>query len=971
MLTNRNDVRPIALALVIASLGFADPPVGPPSPEVERESFRLADPALTIELVAAEPVVESPVAMAWDETGALFVAEMSDYPDATTSGKIKRLEDRDGDGLYEHATVFAAGLPFPNSVLPWKGGVLVTAAPNLWYFRDQDGDGIAERRDVLVTGFAEGNQQLRANGLNWGLDNWVYGANGRSGGALRRPDRPRGEAVSIARNDFRFKPGGGPIEAIAGFSQFGLPHDDLGERFPSWNTAPIRHVVLEESTLARNPRLAAAETVAAILDPNDGGRVFPIAPAPRTFNGESFGYFNASCGPTIYRGDALPDAYRGNAFVCEPLTSLVHRRVLEADGQTYLARRVEVGKEFLASSHSWFRPVNLATGPDGAIYVADFCRALVEHPAFVAERLRGGVDFREGHEHGRIWRIRPRASKPRSPEAKLRAASSDALIASLSHPNGWRRDTAQRLLVERRDMKTAAALIHAASTARGALGRIHALWSLEGIDALNNECLLIALRDPDARVRAQALILTRERGKPGGPLEAVVLGLADDPDPRVRFRCAIALGGVETAEALGALSRIAHRDADDPWVRLAVLSGLNNQEGRFLSMWIADDPDRLDRPTPGQARLLEQLAETLGVSRSESDVETALDAITASVDDRGLSGRLALLSGLANGLARSGAPLAELRKAPPPEWRDSLLALDAVLRQARALAESGTQSVDSRGRAIEALTKAGAEDIDDLIVALLDVNQPVEVQSAAARGLAERGDPALAAKALKGWETRATATRRGLLAALVRSGPLADVLIRAVADETVPLSELDPATREALRRQPDPAVRQRAEAMLKAAPGSDRAEVVRHFEPALELDGNPERGAAIFEKNCMVCHQRQGRGARVGPDLSGVAGRPRATLLTDILDPSREVAPDAINYMVVTNNGRVLDGLLVAETPTSVRLRRAEGAEDTVLRSEIAELRGSGRSLMPEGLEQNLSAQDLADLIELLRRPGP
>ena len=225
----------------------------------------------------------------------------------------------------------------------------------------------------------------------------IYAANGRSDGAVRSPNDPPAKAVSIQSPRFAVPPGGATgtraeatnVEAIAGFSQFGLAHDDWGNRFPSWNTVPVRHVVLEQLTLDRNPYLAETSCVASILDMADGGRIFSISPAQARFNRESVAFFNASCGPMIERGGLLPDAYHGNAFVCEPLSNLVHRRVLEPDGVTFVARRVEQGKEFLASSDPAFRPVNLATGPDGALYIVDMYRELVEHPQFVPESVRG------------------------------------------------------------------------------------------------------------------------------------------------------------------------------------------------------------------------------------------------------------------------------------------------------------------------------------------------------------------------------------------------------------------------------------------------------------------------------------------------------------------------------------------------------------------------------------------------------
>ncbi len=239
-------------------------------------------------------------------------------------------------------------------------------------------------------------------------------------------------------------------EAIAGFSQFGLAHDDWGNRFPSWNTIPIRHVVLEQQSLDRNPYLAETSSIASILDPADGGRIFGISPVQARFNRESVAYFNASCGPTIERGDLLPAVYHGNAFVCEPLTNLVHRRVLEPTGVTFVARRVEDGREFLASSDPAFRPVNLATGPDGALYVVDMYRELVEHPQFVPESARDSVDFRRWHDRGRIWRIRPKAMPhDRVHRPELSKADLAKLVGLLGHADGWWRSTAQRLIVER------------------------------------------------------------------------------------------------------------------------------------------------------------------------------------------------------------------------------------------------------------------------------------------------------------------------------------------------------------------------------------------------------------------------------------------------------------------------------------------------------------------------------------------
>ena len=560
---SRPSVRHFAwLGLLLATSTIrADVP--PRTPAEERTTFRLADPGLTLTLVASEPEVVSPVAIAWDEHGGLFVAEMIDYPTGSKSGRVKRLEDRDGDGLYEHATVYAEGLPFPNGVLPYKGGVFVTAAPDLWYLKDIDGDGKADERRVVLTGFGEGNPQLRANGLTWGLDNWIYGADGRSEGEIRRPGDPPEKAVSIRHRDFRFRPSTGEVEAIAGFSQFGLPRNDWGDRFPSWNTVPWRHVVLEESTLARNPYLAEPNGVAEILDPADDNRLFAISPPQTTFNRESVTTFNASCGPTIYRGHLLGAAYLGNAFVCESLTNLVHRRTLEPSGPTFLARRTELGREFLASDDRAFRPVNLATGPDGALYVVDFYREMVEHPQFVPEDLRKSVDFRRWKDRGRIWRIAPAGMPPRPVVAPRGPAEAGDLVTLLGDPNGWVRDTAHRILVERGESSGAVPMLVRASTASDRLGRLHALATLDGLGALDDTTRARSLRDKDPGIRAVAARLSH--GRPA--LARDLVALADDPSIRVRLQAArrgwATSRATKAARGAGSCPNCRARDVED------------------------------------------------------------------------------------------------------------------------------------------------------------------------------------------------------------------------------------------------------------------------------------------------------------------------------------------------------------------------------------------------------------------------
>ncbi|HEV3021897.1 MAG TPA: PVC-type heme-binding CxxCH protein, partial [Pirellulales bacterium] len=707
-------------------------------------TFRLADNKLTVELAAAEPLLDSPVAVAWDADGRMYVAEMSDYPVGPTSGRVRLLTDLDGDGRYDEATVFAEKLNFPNGVLCWHGGVFVTAAPDVLYLKDTDGDGRADERRVVWTGFAEGNQQLRANGLVWGLDNWIYGANGRSDGEIRRPDAPASEAVSIRTRDFRFSPDGQRFEAIPGQSQFGQTRDDWGRRFLSWNTIAIRHALLDPSTLDSRPQLATA-AIRDIADPADGGHVYPISPRPKTFNREATDFYNALCGLSIYRGDALGENYSGNAFVGESLTNLVHRRVLKADGPTFISSRGEAEREFLASADSWFHPVNTATGPDGALYVVDFYRRWVEHPQFVAAGLRDGVDWREGERHGRIWRIR-RAGASVSPKpTRLSEVGTADLVTELGDANGWRRDTAQRLLIERADPASTGLLRKTALDSQSDLARLHALWTLDGLNGLDESTLLAALADRRPDVREQALRLAAARPSPSGQLTAAAL--SNDPSLAVRFRLALSVDRLTEDEKLAVWVALARQPDADPWLWLVVPAALDDHLAwPFLKRLVQEEPAWLSAPAPQQAAFLRQIA---GMLHDDAQVVDLLSLIKAAAPRNLGAGHLAMLAGL------SQATLVDNRS-----LRQWLAVNEASRTTIRSAIEAARRmAIDARAKIFERCDAIRVVGLDDetgaasLLLGLISAEQPQEVQSSAATVLGQIADADMARLMLAGWNT--------------------------------------------------------------------------------------------------------------------------------------------------------------------------------------------------------------------------
>jgi putative membrane-bound dehydrogenase-like protein len=961
-------------------LAASSPAASPLSPADELKSFQLADPNLTVDLVAAEPDVRAPVAVAWDADGRMFVAEMTDYPSGPVNGRIRLLEDRNGDGRYEHGTIFATNLAFPNGITPWRNGVLVTAAPHIWFLADTNGDGSADVREKVLTGFAEGNQQLRVNGLFWGIDNWIYGANGRSDGEVKWADGWRADAtntsgtsvpLSIRRHDFRFRPDTRQFEVIAGNSQFGMGHDDWGNRFPVFNNTPIRHVVVEDRYLARQPSLAGIDNVPSISPANDGNRVFALTP-PTLLIPQPIGFFTSACGPSVYRGTMLPEAYRGNYFVCEPVQNVVQRRVLKPNGPTFLAEYADAEvapvalrpetarsasrptltpREFLASTDRWFHGVFMATGPDGALYIVDFYRDLVEHPHWVAPELRDKVDWRKGEEHGRIWRVRAKNAKV-ADAPKLSRASNPQLVQALENENGWIRDTAHRLLVERNGRDAVPALRELARKGAKAQSRVHALNTLEGLGVNDMNVLLACLRDADARVREHAARLAERYLASAYVAPAVqeqlrktVLAMTSDDDAGVRLQIACSLGALADDEArLAALTRLTQHAGLDQWQSIAILASAGQRPwllARRISKTAA-------APSEEQLALLERAARVIAAGTNAEDKEELMVWLANWPRIE----RVAVAAAFADGLPA--------KPASKETGRGRLLATMG----ASAVETARNPDAPLRIR-LAAVRLMGAEES----ARLLNASEPEPLQVAAVRSIMDSDQARAIQTAFALWDRLAKSVRRQLVASSPRSRHAALELLQAVTAERVAFVEVDPATRQALEKSSDAEVKSRAIELFKRAVSPDREAVVQKYQAALKLKGDRARGAAVFEKNCTVCHQMQGIGAKVGPDLSGTGQQPRETLLVQILDPSRQVLPDFVAYNAETKSADTYTGFIANESATTVTLRRANEPDITLQRSELKELKTSGKSLMPDGMEAAINEQDMADLIEFLRWP--
>jgi putative membrane-bound dehydrogenase-like protein len=955
------------------------PRIRPLEPAAALASFRIHE-GFRLEPVAVEPLVTDPVSVCYDADGRLYVAEMRGYPfpEKTPTGNITRLEDRDGDGRFEGRTVFVDGLSWPTGIVPYDDGVFIAVAPDILYAKDTNGDGVADVKTVMFTGFGTENVQGLLNGLLWGPDGWIYGVTSSNGGEIRSPSNPSAKPVSVRGRDFRFRPDGSSFEAISGGGQFGHSFDDWGHRFTCNNSNHIRQIVLPSRELERNPALLPPAVLLDIPAEGAAAPVFRISPPEpwrvvrtrqRVSDPEmrkrlppteffAFGFFTSATGVTIYRGSAYPEQYRGNVFVGDAGGNLVHRKFLSVRGSTYLATRADRDVEFLASTDNWFRPVNFANTPDGTLLIVDMYRETIEHPWSIPEPIQKHLDLTSGRDRGRLYNlVADGASRHRSP--RLGRALTAELVAPLADSDAWWRETAQRLLIERRDASAVPLLKEMASRRPTALGRMHALWTLDTLDSLDSKALIPGLEDPEPRVREQSAKLAERRIARDADLLAKLLTLADDPDPMVRFQVALSLGDShDDPRVIPALASIAVRDAADIWTRTAVLSSIPGKSSDMIEALAARSKGFFETD-PGRS-CLDELAIMVGAGRDESGIGRLIGRLVVSGADSRLLTRVVLAVG--RGLKRSGGSPAGLRGGPASGRIGKLL-------EEAAQVAPGDGPIDRRLPAIALLAMLEPTRAITILPGLLDSRQPGQVQLAALQGLGGLSDPSVGALVLSQWRSMSPTVRREAAEVLFARRDRLDSLLSAIESKALAPADIDPDRARQLRMHKDPQVRSRAVKVLGAESASprDRLAVLDSFRTALALAGRPENGKAVFIKTCSTCHRAFGQGTDVAPDLATVTGRSPEDLLMHILDPNREVAPNYMNYNVATTDGRVVSGIIASESATALTLRRAEGATDVVPRSQIETVASTGLSLMPEGLEKGLSAQDLADLIAFLK----
>jgi putative membrane-bound dehydrogenase-like protein len=930
-----------------------------PPPKSPAESLAAIDvkPGFAVQLIASEPLIVDPVAIDWGADGKLWVVEMHDYPTGLDGNwkpgsRVKFLEDTNGDGKYDQATLVIDGIPFATGVTAWRGGALVCTAPDILFVQP----GSAPRK--VFSGFVPENYQARVNSLTLGLDNWIYGANGLLGGTIHGV--AGGKEVDIRGRDFRLNPDTGAVEPVSGLTQQGRARDDWGNWFGCDNSVLAWHYPMPDHYVRRNPHVPAPTPRVAIARGGDPDLLFPISRTLERFNHpESANRATSVCGLGVYRDTLFGAEYHQNLFVCEAVHNLVRRLVPQPDGLTFAAARApDEGKdEFLASRDNWFRPVQARTGPDGALYVVDMYRFVIEHPRWIPAARLAQLDVRAGADKGRIYRVVPQGAKL-SPPPNLRKLSTTKLVAALDTPNGTVRDLAHLELTQRGDPAALRPLQEFARQAKQPAVRLQALCVLAGLQAVTPIHLVNALSDPHPAVRANAIRLSepffRIQHPAAETLTAALLKLTDDSDLTVRYQLALSLGEWSDPRAGEALARLAVRDLGDAWMRAAMISSASDHAAKILESVLTASPG-----TKGRGDMINQLVAT-GVGAGKKESLLMVSRAIANRRGRPEAWQLTALKSLLDALDRKG--ISDL----DPGISSATFA--PVLDWARELAVATATADALREPAIRLLARTPERQADDLklLVALVDRPGSARIQAAVFDTLKRARNSQVPSLLLAGWPQRAPSQRQACLAALLSREEWSQELLAAVAKNTVAVSEISPENRQRLLTHRNQAIQQLAGELFKAGT-SNRKEILAKYQSALTSTGDSARGGEVFAKTCASCHALRGQGHDVGPNLAALTDKTPADWLLAILDPNAIVEPRFVAYNIETRDDRSLSGIVSAETATTLTLIQGSGVTEKILRSDIASLRASGLSLMPDGLEQVIPPQDMADLIAYLK----
>jgi putative membrane-bound dehydrogenase-like protein len=907
-------------------------------------------PGFRVEVVAGQGMIAGPVAMAFDENGRLFVAESHDWPGRGNPfqklGRIRVLEDTDGDGTFDSSSLYAQDLPAPTALTCYNGGLFVAAGPEIIFLKE----GIETRKTIFsgfggMTNFGRESSGV-LNSLNWGLDNRIHCGSAGAGGNIITATVPGAEAVPLGENDFAFDPASPELLVEAGTAQTSLCFDNTGRRYVGGLVWPFSWPTFEPRYLERNPFYAGPDARIGIVSavtpvyrfkspqPFKPWTVRP--PQPRGDVLEPV-WVKQARGAVVYRGNAFPSNYLENVFIPEAEARVIHRAILVENGLGYSALRAadEQNGEFLFSTDTNFCPMQVVNAPDGGLYVAD---------------------WQNGGDSGRILRIVPAGFRsPKPPQ--LGKAKTMELATTFTNLNGWHRDTAARLLYEKYDMAVVTLLTNMFNNSRLPLTRLHALYALDGPGAVREAQVVKALQDADSRVRERAVVLAEEFT--GSDSVWSQLGtMVYDPSMRVRYQLAFSLGQFQRPNRARLLTQLLLPFPENTWMQEAALSSLV-QGGSEVLVALADTPAW--RGSATGLEFLEELARMVGTEGNWDGAKQVMDFLDRSQFERMTTFRI--LYGLGDGLLHTLSSLDLI----DPNFRLQRLYEDAVIasNDPNLPAELRVAAIHVRG--VRPHIESDREAYDPPI---LDPTEPQSLQSATIWLMAKYDGWMSVTNLVNRWSSLNPVCRNDVLNEMVSWSGWLRMVLAWVDEGRVQTSDFDSTQLNILRTWPDEAIRDWALRLFGPVPGR-HPELVQQFRGALGAAGNVARGRQLFVNRCANCHQCADTGQVFGPDLTKARNWSRERILSAILEPNAQVTPHYETQVMAARSGEVRTGILRNDNTKSLTLRQPGGNSEVWPRLAVAWSTRQSWSLMPEGLERGLGVDDMASLLAYLTAGGP
>ena len=958
------------------------------------------EPGFEVELIASDPLIADPVDMEIDEYGRLYVLEMHGYPlDKSGVGQVMLLSDTDGDGQMDKSTTFADSLILPYGIMRWKKGLIVSDPPHLYYLEDTTGNGKADIKEIMLTGFALTNAHMTASNPLYGLDNWIYLTSEHGGGykvyeelfndkgsAIRYPQNP--DAPQLPKEGtgrtVRFRPDTYQLESTSGKTQYGHGFTQWGDHILGNNSHHVYHEVIDASYLQRNPDLSVPNST---HNSNDHGTdVHGITENPELQALSGVGVYTAACGNTTYTGGAFPEPFGENThFVCEPASNIVHVDKLIPDGASFTASRIgRDGKEFLASTDGWFRPVNLYIGPDGALYVVDYYRQIIEHPEWMSEEAIEAGGLYNGNQQGRIYRITAKGGTSASNWTQgltLGDATNEELVATLAHANGWWRLNAQRLLIDRKAQDVVTKLTKMATDHASPLGRLHALWTLEGLNELTPELIAKALRDEEAGIRENAIKLV-ELHLDNTQLVNTLMALQNDKSPKVRFQLLCTLGYLDQPAVAKVRETMFFNDLNNNWMQIAALSAASLEKNALLAKLIKE----YQANNPAYSSLIERLTTMIGNSSPPENVHALIQKAISNADKQD-KWPLAMLQGLAQGIERRKTDSlvgqkvqdllintffnhaeANIRRAslqllkatnPAPDTQ-----LNKAFTKAAAIAANPELPTDKRAEAVAFLRLDNPKDHSELFKRLIASEDKATVQRAAINNFGQLPDEVVVSYLIEKWPTLSPSLKNEAVNILLTSPGRVEALLDAIDEGKIKETEVNSRQRIQLMAKSSPDLRLRARSMF-ALKSPD--EMNKPYKKSLEMEGDATAGKLVYAQHCAMCHQVRGKmGVPYGPDLGTVKQWRPEGLLTNILSPSLSVPVGYELWDVTMKNGESIQGIIENETSAAITLKMEGNVKKIINRQQVKEVKALNVSAMPTGFEEKIDPEQMADLIAFL-----